>query len=832
MLTVTLSQLKSQPRRFTAVVLAVAIAVAFVCAALLFGDSSRATLRTTVGEAYAKADLVVSAGDDAPLSDAAVTAAARTDGVAEAFAPRQTLATAAAGDRVFRPLVSAAPPAQLSTDTLTAGSAPAGPDGVTVDADTATRQHLAVGDRFTLAPLDPGASSGSARKPVTVTVSGITAPSQSPQRAGMPLVSAPPAVLSRLSADALPASEIQVALAPGADRGTVATALHRAAAGAGIADPVVATADERVEAQVARFTGGERVLTTVLLSFAAIAVLVSILVVGNTYAVLIAQRIRDLALLRCVGATRAQIRRSVLAEGAVVGAVASVAGVGLALGLLSGLRAWLRTQPDAVPFELGVSPIAIVLPLVVGLALTLVATWRPASAATRVKPLAALRPSAEESGQRLGSRFRLVGGLVLLVGGTVLMIGGAAISQVLIALPGGMLSFVGLLMLVPFFLPRVAAAVGRLVGGSSVPGRLAALNAVRNPRRTATTATALLLGVTLVALMMTGAQTARQSLGDAIAQAYPVDVGVDVTDEGQARQVEAALRSAEAVRATTTLRPTGVDTPAGPAYQATPQDVADVVDDRSLTLRDGVALVPAGYDGDTLTLTGRGGISVTVPVVRSRSSSFPVVVTPATAARVLRDGPATGPALSGNAAPLVWSALAEGADAAAVSALRDDVAATAGIDVSQVGGGALQRLAFNQILDVLLWVVTGLLGVAVLIALIGVANTLSLSVLERTRENALLRALGLTRGQLRWMLVLEALLLAGVAAALGLVAGVGYGWAGAQSVLGALGPVSPAVPWGQLAAVLLVALVAGLLASVLPARRATRLSPVQGLATV
>ena len=148
-----------------------------------------------------------------------------------------------------------------------------------------------------------------------------------------------------------------------------------------------------------------------------------------------------------------------------------------------------------------------------------------------------------------------------------------------------------------------------------------------------------------------------------------------------------------------------------------------------------------------------------------------------------------------------------------------------------VSGAAIERVTFNSIIDVLLLVVTGLLGVAVVIALIGVANTLSLSVLERTRENSLLRALGLTRGQLRGMLAIEAVLVAGVAAIMGAGLGIVYGWLGARPPLVVWRPLCRSVPWLQLAAVFGVAVVAGLLASVIPARRAARLSPVEGLAT-
>jgi len=180
---------------------------------------------------------------------------------------------------------------------------------------------------------------------------------------------------------------------------------------------------------------------------------------------------------------------------------------------------------------------------------------------------------------------------------------------------------------------------------------------------------------------------------------------------------------------------------------------------------------------------------------------------------------------------MVWVKLDDSVSADSVQAIQKEVAAALGVQERTVSGAAIERVTFNSIIDVLLLVVTGLLGVAVVIALIGVANTLSLSVLERTRENSLLRALGLTKGQLRGMLAIEAVLVAGVAAVLGAGIGIVYGWLGAQAALGGVADVVPAVPWLQLATVFGVAVVAGLLASVIPAHRAARLSPVEGLAT-
>jgi putative ABC transport system permease protein len=150
--------------------------------------------------------------------------------------------------------------------------------------------------------------------------------------------------------------------------------------------------------------------------------------------------------------------------------------------------------------------------------------------------------------------------------------------------------------------------------------------------------------------------------------------------------------------------------------------------------------------------------------------------------------------------------------------------------VVEVTGAVVQRQSYQQVIDVILGIVVGLLAVAVVIALIGVANTLSLSVIERTRENAMLRAIGLSKAQLRSMLAIEGMLIAGVGAALGVVLGVLYGWAGATTALSAMGDVPLVIPWADVAMVLGVALVAGLLASVVPARAAVRTHPVAALA--
>jgi putative ABC transport system permease protein len=578
-------------------------------------------------------------------------------------------------------------------------------------------------------------------------------------------------------------------------------------------------------------TGGQDELTVILLAFAGVALVVSGLVVSNTFAVLIAQRTRELALLRCLGAGRHQVRNSVLAEALVVGSVSSVLGVLAGTGLMVGLIGWAKTQPDRAFATLAVPPSAIIAGLAVGTLLTMFAALAPARAATAVAPLEALHPADDASIGNSRGRLRLGLGLLALAVGVPLLVMGATGVQLVTAFAGGVLSFIGVLMCSTLFVPRLVALVGKLAAPAGIPGRLAAVNAVRNPARTSVTAAALLIGVTLVALMMTGASTARLAFDDALAQNYPVDMGVTADpSEGSVltKEQRDAVGSLDGVAAAVLVPTVGEVDLAGAStavFALSGIEASAVLRDTALKLEAGKIYLPEGSSTGTATVNGPASVEELGSVVL-RTRNMPPLVNSETAESL-------GVSAEGAA---LWVRLADGPGGAQPSAdrireIQRSVAGALGVPESAVSGAAIERVTFNEIIDVLLLVVTGLLGVAVLIALIGVANTLSLSVLERTRENSLLRALGLTRGQLRGMLALEAVLVAGVAALLGTGLGIVYGWLGAKSALGSLATVTPSVPWLQLLGVLAVAVVAGLLASVVPARRAARLSPVEGLAT-
>ena len=830
MLQISLSQLKTHSRRFIAITMAVLLAVAFLSATLMVNASSKASLKSSLGEAYASADLVVSPAGNDPLPLSAVQAVAASPDVAESFGSQEIYPETLVGDASIGATLSNLPTsASLNPQTLALGTWPTNEKQVTVDQTTADRNKLSLGSTVSFVPLGGVDANGKALSPLAVTISGITATSHDPLRSAFAQFIAPSATLSALGADKQGFGLITLKLKPGV---SVDSARSSLSAVLGLPLDVIQTADEKVTAQVAAFTGDSDQLTIVLLAFAAVALLVAALVVANTFSVLVAQRTRELALLRCVGASRTQIRNSVVVEALVVGFIASILGVLAAAGTMTLVIAVLRNNPDFAFATLAVPPSAVIAGLIVGTFLTVIAALVPARAATAVAPLAALRPADDASVHNTSGRIRLtIGVALILLGGVGLIFGGLS-SQLLLALPAGAASFVGFLLAASLFVPRLVSIAGKLAAPAGVPGKMAAANAVRNPRRTTATASALLIGVTLVTMMMTGAATARTAFENSLDGRYPVDIVAQAYPNGPGQTPItaadlAAARAVPGVKAVAPLKLVGmvkVGDVDMPAYGISESDAQTLLANPLNRPAPNTVVMPKATTATSGTLVA-GTMSTNVAVTTATTDGFGALVSLGSFAAL----PTTDPVVGSNPAT-VWISTEPGLKPSELMTMRTALAGALHVNEYQVSGAVLEKAMFSQVIDMLLLIVTGLLAVAVFIALIGVANTLSLSVLERTRENSLLRALGLTRGQLRGMLALEALLIAGVAAIIGSVLGIVYGWVGAQSALGAFADVAVTVPWLQILAVVGVAAVAGFLASVIPARRAAKLSPVEGLA--
>lgn len=863
MLRATLDQMRSSAGRLAAAGLAILLGTAFVAAALLASATMQQATEDAFTASYADADLVVTTGDE-PVARDTVTTIRESDGVAAAdLLASFGLELTGPGATEFVSVGPTPSAPELAIGSIEEGRYATADDEIVLAHDVADRLDAGIGDSVQGSVQEYSDDGGGAITAVDLTVVGILADAGSffaMTDGGLVTASTMDSWVFDASGTDEYWGSLLLALDDGADVETVREAL-RAEPGLGSAQ--IQTVPEIAAEQTAAQTGSNVTFLVLVLAFAAVALAVAALVITNTFQVLVAQRTRTLALLRCVGASRGQIRRSVLFEALVLGLLASLAGLALGAGVvIGGVRVLADVFPAAslgttVPF----SPVVAVVTLAVGVGVTLMAALVPARMATRVAPVAALRPVEGTVDAGAGSRRRVLAigagvvGAAMLAGGVALalatagtetadtgVLGGLALGVI-----GGLLSLCGILIGSVFLVPRLLPLLGRLVG-RGVPARIATANAVRNPRRTAATTNALVIGVALVVMMSTGAFSARQTLTSTLDSSFPVDVAAispDRTREIQPSQIE-AVTTTDGVASVVTVRVSDMVTLEVPDGYGMSVDATTFADgDPAAVLRDADVLAPLtdsvvvanssfeqmlGIEsGTTAQLTGpEGSVEVEV-VLADLGGQYTVYLTPALQAQLAPDVAVNG----------VWAQIADGADPVDVatrvqSALNDLSSQDANVPVLEVGGAAIERAAYGQVIDTLLAVVLGLLAVAVVIALVGVANTLSLSVLERRRENATLRAMGLTRGQLRGMLATEGVLIAAVGALVGVVAGLLYGWAGASIVLGGLGGgagLQLGVPWPQLAAIAVVALLAGLLASVLPSRSAVRQSPVAALAT-
>ncbi len=862
MLGLALTQARAHAGRLVAAGVAVLVGTAFVAATLAVGGLLRSTVTAAVSASYAGADVVVSAG---PIDEGLVERAGRADGTAAAEGRRTTYVDVQTAGRTDLVQVASTPRARALRDPVEVarGRLPDAPGEVALDEALAERLDLGVGDavtvRWSTYAADPAAAEAaeSSTRAAAPEVVGLLARRTDLTGASPELLADPADAATWSTFDEAQGPQglgaVLVVGAPGTDPGGLRDAVARQV---GSSDAVVRTAEEQTAASVDDFAGTTGLLTAVLLAFAALAVVVAGVVVTNTLAVLVAQRRRELALLRCVGATRRQVRDTVLLEAGALGLISSAAGVALGAGLAQAAATVVSrvdlgfTTPPTVPLTWP----AVVVPLLVGTATAVAAALAPARAATRVLPVAALRPAVVPALGQRASWGRVAATALLVLGGGALLAGGVvlAVSDDVGGVPlglgvlGGAVSFVGVLVGAPVLLPPVVRALGWMAGRvGGVPARLAGSNAARNPHRTAVTASALVIGVTLVTTMTVGAASVQRTFDAELDAEFPVDVlvapstaALELTDTSAAldpRVVTAVAGLVEdgTVEEAVALPGTLAEAGAAPGSSWSvlgldPADVDSVLREPSLLsgLEDGTVLVPRVHrglvqDGDSLVLTGPAG-AVELTAVMTHLPVEAVVVTPADLTRLDPAAPAVG----------LWIDVPDRADdLAALTAVEDAVATAVGDGAAAaVTGAAVQRADIAGTIDVVLGVVLALLGVAVVIALIGVSNTLSLSVVERTRESALLRAMGLTRGQLRASLAIEGLLIAAVGVVVGLVLGTAYGWAGTTTVLGVELDERLAFPAERLALVAAVALAAGLLASVLPARRAVRTPPAAALA--
>lgn len=822
-------------RRHLAAVLTIALSCAFVAVMVLAGSLVQTSLSAQASQRYDGADLEI----QRPLAEEdwdaqAPLPAPEVEG-AEAVWPMLQfyveLRSPQAGSNYLVTMML--PPGDDGAALLSEGTVPRTATEVVLDERAAETLEVGLGDSVTL----PATSSLTGEE-ITYTVVGIAAPAPGAVFGGTSRLLVTPANLQALAGPSEgTVTDIWLASVPeGADPEQIA-----AAAGA---DGFTVRTIEKAEAEAATdMTRGFGALGMLLGVFVVIALFTSAVVIANTFAVTIAQRTRSLALLRTLGATRSQVRGVVLRESLVVGLL------GAGLGMLGGHL--LVQAALAVAAAMGrldgllLVPVglwSVLLPMLAGVVITLLASLAPMRSATRVAPLQALRPAPPVQRRGLGAAGVLglltgAVGLLALIAGTGLALLGPAELGILLAIAGGVLSFTGILVSLRLLTEPLSALIARLVGRiGAVPARIAGANVARNPRRSAATIAALLIGTTLMTMMAVGARTAESTLTSELDSRRPIDLIVSAEEMPQ----DAVARIA-ALDGMATAHPAARgDIEIGALepmtlYAASPEAVRETSHRPGMAeeLADGVVLLGQERaerfgvtDGQVLEVTGADGAPQPLRVQVDANLQMSLV-TPGTLERLL--GPATTPVVLADFAD-PGSAQRGDVDAFAIIDDVDELLATEGYVEASADFGGVERESYVEILTVLLGITVGLLGVAVLVALVGVANTLSLGVVERTGENALLRALGTTRRQMRAMLAWEGVLLALVGAVLGLLIGSVYGVLGIQALLGSTYPVAITIPWAQLALVLALSVVAGGLASVLPGRAAARTAPAEALA--
>jgi putative ABC transport system permease protein len=844
MLRVTLKGLLEHKIRFILTTFAVVVGVAFVVGAFTLTDSVRAQFDKLFEEINEGIDLAVRGeetfdtgpfGTRPPVDESLLAEVRAVPGVAEAvgFAGGLPALLVGADGKAVEPTggpplaVSWSESELLQTVTLRDGRAPAAAGEVAIDVDTADRGDVAVGDTVTIqTPQGPSEfelvgtfTFGSSNALSGATLTAFTLPE-----------------VQRLYNLEGKYQEIDIALTDPSERDAVQERI-RAFLPPGTEVITGETLVEDSQEAVGEFVG---IFGNVLLGFAGVVLFVGAFLISNTFTIVVGQRVRELALLRAVGASGRQIAGSVFGEALVVGVLASVLGFVLGLGIALFLNAVLSAAGfGAGDTSLVITPRTLLVAVAVGIGVTLVSSISPARKATTIPPVAAMREGFSLQGTTFARRA--FGGVAMILVGSILLVYALFGDPDTIVLVGGMIVGAVLVFLgVALLSPTVASPLARLVGAPlarlyRMPGRLAEENAARAPRRTASTASALMIGLALVSTALIVGTSIKDSVADTISGSIRADWYVQASGFfGFSTEIAGGMAELPELSAVSGIRFAQFQVE-GSTKQANAVDYAVVDELFDLDVREGsfgpgVEGVAVGKD-PAADLDLAPGDVVTVVFPETGPQEVPVVA-------VYEDTSVLGNwALdletyarnyTENLDLFVAARSADGTSPEEVRAAIETV--TAPYPQVEIQDRAEFTQSQEDQINQFLVVINVFLVFAVLIAFIGITNTLALSVFERTRELGLLRAVGMLRPQVRRMVRLEAVIVAVFGALLGVTVGVVFGIAVTVSLPDDLVSVLT-VPWPSLVLVVVVAGLVGVLAALWPAWRAGRLNVLDAIAS-
>jgi putative ABC transport system permease protein len=844
----TLKGLLAYKLRLALTAIAVVLGVSFVVGTYVLSDTITGFFDKTFAEANQGIDIAISAGGSGgSIQDAGDTmnteripasvldAVQHVEGVdvAEGLVqgPAQML------DKKGEPYGGMGPPtlgfsygevAQFSPLQLREGRAPKGPREVVIDVVSARKMGYGVGDTVKVIPNGPVQS---------FTIVGIVGFGKADNLGGATIVAWSTPVAQQIFKKGTDYDGINVKVAPGHAINDVIGSIDDAIGDQYKVQTGAAAAKEGADA----INQGVKIFTTGILFFAGIALFVGAFIIANTFSIIVAQRSRELALLRSIGASRTQIIASVMIEAAVVGVTASAIGIVVGLGIGAGLRELVNALSGGggLPGSYaGLKARTIIVGFAVGTITTMVSATFPALRASRLAPIEALRQNVHVAASHFSVR-RLVVGL-LAAGLAISMLGyGMYGSDVPLRFAwiafGALGVFLGIAMLSPLVVRPVALVLGTPLAATGMPGTLARENSRRNPQRTASTAAALMIGIAVVAAVATLGSSIHKSLTQVLERRVKAQVIVGNNQGFVDPALEQRLAQDPDVSAVVPIRANrfrlnGKDRfliampPSGIA-QAFDLEVQDgsvaALADGGILLHEDIAKSLGKKVGDTLELGFPG--QVHDEVVRGIFANHQV--TNASYIISLADYEKL---YTEQFDAQIFVLTKPGADPKAVAARLGQ---SLKVDYPQIDVLDQKGFADRQASQIkgLLNVVSAMLLLSIIIALLGIANTLALSVFERTREIGLLRAVGTSRRQTRRMIRYESIIISVLGAALGIVIGLAFGGA-AVGALRDEGLTQLAIPFGTMISVLVMSIIAGAVAAIFPARRAANLNVLDAIA--
>ena len=851
MLKVTLRGLMAHKVRLIATAVAVLLGVAFMSGTQVLTSSVSASFDKVFADVYASIDVVVRSTNEVEtpfgpertrISASVLPAVIGVQGVEAAEG--QIVGQIKVLDKDNQPLVTAQGPPNFGLNWLTSpalngwnlvdGAAPSTPTDIVLDAKTAKDGKFVVGDVVNVS-VTKGVQS--------FTLVGIAKFGKLETWGGAQAALFSEPTIQALVGEPGTYDWISIAGMNGESQSQLSEAVSKAIP----SGTEAITGQEFTEESQDAFQKIIAIFSTFLLVFALIALFVGSFIIYNTFSIIVAQRTKELALLRALGASRGQVLRSIILEALFVGLIASIVGVACGILLAIGLNRLMQSIGFSGPdTPIVIPPVAVLVSLLVGTIITLVSALFPARRAATVPPIAAMRDVAID---RAGaSRLRVIFGLLLLALGAFMLwfgLNGNSDSGLQIIGGGAFFVFIALTVIGPVIATPFASVLGwPLQKASRITGRLSRENAMRNPRRTSTTASALMIGIGLVGFIAVTAQSVKASTVDAINQSVEGQYVVTTEGFGSTALPQSMAADLQAVP--------GVDVAAGIAGT-----FANVLGSAKIVLAVDPASITKAIKFDdvqgTFAELGIGEIAASeqlaadkkltlgqpIPTSFLQSGETTLILSSIYSTEFPIQGPGwiistsefnsvVPPAQQTYSA--IYVTLDDPSTAGVSAALPGLTAVTDAVPGSKLQNLTEFKKAQTDQVNQFLQIVYVLLALALVIAIVGVVNTLLLSVYERTRELGLLRAVGMSRRQVRSTIRLESVIISLMGTLIGLVIGIVFGWALVTALVDE-GITSFAIPWSQLIIIVIIAILAGVGAALYPARRAARLDVLRAISS-